>query len=184
MRLFIAVQVPEFVKALASTIKDELSTAGADIKWVEHENYHLTIKFLGEVERKEIVNIREKLKEAAQVSTPFDLAVSRSGCFPGRNRPRVLYLGITGQTHMAEELARRIDAGLIQLGFEPDHRRRFHLTLGRFRSQNNKEKLLDLADNLQHEMERKFHVDQFHLMESQLSKHGPVYKVLETIKIS
>ena len=184
MRLFIAIQVPEFVKVLATKIKDELSLAGADIKWVEQENYHLTLKFLGEVDRKEIVKIREKLKEAAQVSAQFDLAVSKPGFFPGRNRPRVLHLGITGQTHMAEELARRIDAGLIQIGFEPDHRRRFHLTLGRFRSQNNKERLLDLADNLQHEMDRKFHVDQFYLMDSQLSKQGPVYKVLETIKIS
>ncbi len=184
MRLFIAIQVPERVKLLASIIKDELLPANADIKWVEYENYHLTLKFLGEVDIKAIVQIREKLEKAAQESAPFNLTITRPGYFPGRNRPRVLYLVISGQTHMAEELGNRIDAGLSELGFKPDPRRRFHLTMGRFRSEKNKEKLLNIAENLQQKMDIRFQVNQFYLMESQLSKQGPAYKVLEVINLS
>ncbi len=185
MRLFIAIQVPEYVKVCAAAIKDELSQAGADIKWVEYENYHLTLKFLGEVEKKELVKLKEKLDKAARATAPFNLAVSRAGCFPGRKNPRVLFLGISGQTDMALELGNRIDAGLSELGFKPDHRRHFHLTLGRFRSQINKEKLLILSENLQQEIDsRAFQAAKFYLMESQLSKQGPVYQVIEELKLA
>ncbi len=185
MRLFIAVQVPEYVKASAAALKNLLSQADADIKWVEHENYHLTLKFLGEVDEKKIVNIKEKLDKAARATAPFNLGLSRPGCFPNRKRPRVLYLGISGQSNMFLELGRRIDAGLSDLGFKSDPRRQLHLTLGRFRSDNNKEKLLSLFDQLQQEIDlRAFRVGGFYLMESQLSKQGAVYEVIEIFKMA
>ncbi len=184
MRLFIAIQVPEYVKVCAAAVADILSQAGADIKWVEYENYHLTLKFLGEVDKKQLVKLKEKLDKAARATAPFNLAVSRPGCFPGRKNPRVLFLGISAQTDMALELGNRIDTGLSELGFKPDHRRHFHLTLGRFRSQINKEKLLTLSENMQQEIDsRAFRVAEFYLMESQLSKQGPVYKVVDTLKL-
>lgn len=184
MRLFIAIQVPEYVKVGAASLKDKLSQAGLDIKWVEYENYHLTLKFLGEVDKTRIVKVKEKLEEAAQGSAPFNLAVSNPGCFPNWKRPRVLYLGISGQNNMALALGNRIDARLSEMGFKPDNRRHFHLTLGRFRSERNIEKLLHITENMPEVIDKRaFQVTQFYLMESQLLKKGPVYKVVETMKI-
>jgi 2'-5' RNA ligase len=57
MRVFIAIQIPEQVKLCVGRIRESLRPSGADIKWVEDDNYHITLKFLGEVDQKEIVGI-------------------------------------------------------------------------------------------------------------------------------
>ena len=101
---------------------------------MEDDNYHITLKFLGEVDQKEIVVISQELAKAAKEIKAFNLALSQPGAFPNLKQPRVLFLGLSGQLGPARELGQRIDMGLQDLGFKPDYKRHFHLTLGRFRS--------------------------------------------------
>ena len=71
MRIFIAIPVPEEIKGQASQIKSELSRLKPDIKWVEYENYHITLKFLGEVTEKQLDEIKTKLSMVAQACPAF-----------------------------------------------------------------------------------------------------------------
>lgn len=178
MRLFVAIPVPEEIKKYAWYIRNELEALSADVKWVEYENYHLTLKFLGEVEEYKLDGIKKALNYAAESSPPFRLKLSRLGFFPNHHHPRVLWIGVKGEMEKAYFLGERIDAYLGELGFENDKKRTFHLTLGRIRSESNKDKLVNRVYEINGNLEEYgFTVNNFLLMESYLYKEGPVYKV-------
>jgi len=184
MRLFIAVAVPDSVKQYARMLRNELGVARADVKWVEYENYHLTLKFLGEVKEPRLPLISECLTQAAEASPAFNLSAGGLGFFPNKMRPRVIWLGIKGEMEKAVFLGGRIDAYLAAQGFEEEKDHRFHLTLGRMRSDLRLNDMLKLVGDLEgKEKFRSFKVEQFHLMKSTLSSKGPVYSVIESFTL-
>ncbi len=184
MRLFIAIPVPDGVKDYAWEVRNKLADDSFDIKWVEYENYHLTLKFLGEVGGDQLVTIKEKLQLAAQACPEFALTFGGLGFFPHRNRPRVIWLGTKGEIDKADFLGERIDTYLEELNFEPETKRSFHLTLGRIRSDKNQSSLLQQANRLNAISPTiPIRISEFHLMESQLFPGGPKYIVQDIYKL-
>jgi len=184
MRLFAAIPVPEMVKDYAWEIKNKLDAELYDIKWVEYENYHLTLKFLGEVEDRKVQAIKDRLQLAAEGSPPFNLFFSGLGFFPHRNRPRVIWLGAKGELPKADFLGERIDTYLQEIGFEEDNKRSFHLTLGRIRSDKNQNRLLQQASRLNEiSPTMPVQIKEFYLMESQLFSGGPKYIIQEKYEL-
>jgi len=184
MRAFIAVKVPEEVKQQALQIKEKLLPLELDIKWVEYENYHITLKFLGEINQQQLENIKEKLAAVSQVCAPFQLSSSKIGFFPNLRRPRVMWLGINGDLGKAYYLGQNIDKSLQELGFAVDKKRSFHLTLGRLRSERNLSALPSKVSSINSKIApHAFEIKTFSLMESQLSSAGPHYKEIETFTL-
>ncbi|MDD3365203.1 MAG: RNA 2',3'-cyclic phosphodiesterase [Syntrophomonas sp.] len=184
MRLFVAVPVSDSVKQYARMIRNELGEARADVKWVEYENYHLTLKFLGEVKESLLPVIIKNLALAADTSPAFHLSAGGLGFFPNRMRPRVIWMGIKGEIEKAEFLGERVDAYLSDLGFEEEKNHRFHLTLGRLRSDSRLPELLkSVAEMGGKEKLRSFKVENFYLMNSSLTPNGPVYSILHTFSL-
>lgn len=178
MRIFIAITVPEEIKRQALRVKEELAKSGPDIKWVEYKNYHITLKFLGEVNG-QLNGIRAKLLQVAQVCPPFRLVSSEVGFFPSRSRPRVIWMGVKGELRKAQFLGERVDTYLNELGFEAERKRSFHLTLGRIRSEKGIDKILAQTGIINSRLKRyDFTISEFNLMESRLSSTGPEYSVL------
>lgn len=185
MRLFAAIPVPDDVKQYARMMRNELGRARPDIKWVEYENYHLTLKFLREVNEKDLAEVKRNLHLAGDASPAFHLSAGGIGFFPNRNRPRVIWMGIKGELNKAEFLADRVDAYLATMGFEPEKDHRLHLTLGRIRSENGFKQMLDVLDKMPGKDKlRSFKVEHFHLIESVLSPAGPKYALLEKITLN
>lgn len=87
MRLFTAIPVPDDIKQYATVIKKQLESTSPDIKWVEEENYHLTLKFLGEVSPDDLQQLYDFLERAAVSSTSFRLRLQGMGFYPHRRRP-------------------------------------------------------------------------------------------------
>ncbi len=185
MRMFVAVPVPDPIKQYARMMRNKLGAARADIKWVEYENYHLTLKFLGEVNKSLLPTIKTNLTRVAENSPAFNLSAGGLGFFPNRIRPRVLWIGIRGELDKAEFLAERVDAYLSPLGFEEEKNHRFHLTLGRVRSESGIRELLKLLEDISTiEQWKAFHIDHFSLMKSDLTPEGPVYSTINSFKLS
>jgi len=185
MRLFVAIPVPDDIKQYARMMRNELGRARPDIKWVEYENYHLTLKFLGEVEGKKLAAIKRNLQLAGDSVPPFNLSAGGIGFFPNRMRPRVIWMGIKGELDQAEFLADRVDAYLADMGFEPENNHRLHLTLGRIRSDNGLQSMLNILDKMHGKDKlRSFRVEHFHLVESILGSAGPEYVKLEKITLN
>lgn len=185
MRTFIAIPVPDEVKQYANNVKKELSSVVTDVKWVELANYHLTLKFLGDINQNMLEDIKQKLVMVGESCTAFELSINELGYFPSHKRPRVIWLGVEGEMEKAEFLGERVDAYLSQLDFEPEKRRNYHLTLGRIRSEQPSAKLMQRTGDINNNRKKiSFRVEEFYFMESQLSSSGPRYLPLAKIKLN
>ncbi|QGT99640.1 2'-5' RNA ligase [Candidatus Syntrophocurvum alkaliphilum] len=179
MRTFISIPIPKTVKDYVSKVKTELNTVEPDVKWVEYENYHLTVKFLGNINENQLKEIKHNLVIVGENCPNFDLILDRIGFFPNHIRPRVVWIGLKGELDKASFLTNRVDAYLGNLGFETERNHHFHLTLGRIRSEDNKQEFMKKCNAMQNNIKKlRFSINEFKLMESKLSSNGPQYSEL------
>ena len=94
MRLFIAINIPKKEKDRIQRASRPLLQADLPVRWVEPDNFHLTLKFLGEVRPEQAPDVEGVLERIATATQPFDLEVGGFGAFPTIRRPRVLWVGI------------------------------------------------------------------------------------------
>ncbi|MCX5680153.1 MAG: RNA 2',3'-cyclic phosphodiesterase, partial [Candidatus Omnitrophica bacterium] len=135
MRAFIAIELSEEIKTVLHQVQSHLKYSGADVKWVEKENIHLTLKFLGEISEDKLKRIEEILDEIGKLFKPFELTLKDVGAFPKIESPRVIWAGLDKGAKESTEIVRRLDKELSDIGFEPETRPfAAHLTIGRVRS--------------------------------------------------
>jgi len=183
MRLFIAIEIDPAIVEKLEAIRARLRKADADVKWVEPENSHLTLKFIGEMDAGRLHEIKAVIARAAATVQPFELAIRTAGCFP-EARPRVLWIGAEDASGTMQRLHAGIDAGLAPLGVEQDSRAfTAHLTLGRIRSPKNVRKLLDLLNAENPADLGRSRVESVTLFESKLSPRGPTYMPVAHAKL-
>ncbi|MBN1912082.1 MAG: RNA 2',3'-cyclic phosphodiesterase [Pirellulales bacterium] len=134
VRTFVAIPASADVRAAAGKLIEQLRSASVDVKWVEPENLHVTVKFLGDVALKETARVCEAVQRAAAEVEPFDLTFGGVGAFPNPARPRTIWLGTTGDETSLLALHASVEKRLQKLGFRREARRfHAHLTLGRVR---------------------------------------------------
>jgi len=176
MRLFIAVNLEEELKKKIIPFQEELKKTGADVKWVEVKNLHLTLKFLGEVNEEKVSSIEQVVAPILKDFPSFEMRLSGFGVFPNLNYPRVIWLGIKEGGEQLKILSEKIENSLISLGF-PKEDRPFtaHLTLGRVRSAKNKQELIKKIEEKKNEEIGTQKVEKIYLMQSFLKPTGPIY---------
>ena len=135
LRLFVAVELPESAKSGLGKVIDALNTSDIPgIRTVRSEGIHLTLKFLGDVDADRVEAVTEALSKAVAGHAPFRLELGEVGAFPTLRRPRVLWVGINGDTEALASLQSDIEAALEAAGFAGDDRGyNPHLTLARLR---------------------------------------------------
>lgn len=180
MRLFVAVDVPERVKAaLEAAVVDPLRAAVAGARWTRPEGRHLTLKFLGEVPDERVAAVAGALHGAASGHSAYDASFERLGCFPNPRRARVLWVGLGEGAERTAAVAESVESALGPLGF-PRESRRFtaHLTLARFKVPGPVGELDASAAPAD-----RFVVDEIVLFRSQLHPHGARYTALERFRL-
>jgi len=133
VRTFIAVELSPGVKHRAGELVKKLKPTGADVKWVPPEQMHLTLKFLGEVPRDDIIPLCRITQEVAAQIQPFDLGFRGTGAFPHTDHPRSLWIGVEEGLEEIRALQKALEQAIYEkLGFAKE-RRQFtpHLTIGR-----------------------------------------------------
>lgn len=183
MRLFIAVPVPEELKGNITRIQEKLKEADSDIKLVKPENLHFTIKFLGETPEEKTAEIKNSIEKACANFSPFDIGIAGIAAFPSRNYARVIWLYIKNGIEQMETLMKNIDGELSLLGFVKEKDYVPHLTLARVRSGRNKAELLRLLEQLEKTEIGKMKVKEVKVMKSTLSRKGPVYGEVFSLKL-
>ena len=183
IRTFIAINIPDDVRAAIGEFQRILREHRADVKWVRPESIHITLKFLGDVETPRIKEIARSIDETVKDVEPFTVSVQGVGTFPNDRRPRVLWVGVKTGADILSDVAARIDGALSGLGFEKEKRRySAHLTLGRVRSTRGIEAVIQAMRAVGFEIQP-FDVAEIDVMKSVLQRTGAVYSVLERIKI-
>lgn len=126
-RLFVAVPMPEEVSAEL----ERLAIGLPGIRWTDPEQYHLTLRFIGDVEHSLFYEIGEALAGIAH--PPFELTLQGLGTFPPRGEPHTLWVGVA-ESEPLQVLRRKVERTLREVGVE-NERRNFqpHVTLGRIR---------------------------------------------------
>ena len=183
-RCFIALELPLPVQKHLEGIIFRLMVAQADIKWVEPENTHLTLKFLGEISPKELKSSRKVLLNQDGKRLSIQCRTGQIGAFPSWSRPQVLWLGLQSGIREISTLQQSLENDLAEYGFARGPKKfKPHITLGRVRSLANMDKLSEKIRNLSLE-EIEFNFGEIALIKSTLTQSGPVYQPLETIKLS
>jgi 2'-5' RNA ligase len=143
MRSFVAVEIPQEIRRGLASLQGELGECGSVVQWVRPEAIHLTLKFLGEIDPARVEAIRHAAGRVVGRHPPFPLRVAGMGCFPGFDRPRVVWVGLTGDEGRLQALQGEMESCLEGLGFPRETRPfRPHLTLGRVRSPRGRDRLL------------------------------------------
>lgn len=188
VRAFIAIELPWSVKSSLSQLQDNLKKSEyGSVKWVDSESIHLTLKFLGNIDAGRIPALTSAISEAAKGVTPFHLEFDAPGAFPHLRAPRVVWVGLKGDTASLNTLKDNIERALIPLGFPPESQRFSpHLTLGRVRDRatpNERRLLGEAVSTLKAEVTCLFEVSSISLMRSRLTREGAIYSCLASVAL-
>ena len=178
LRCFVAVDIenPGVIDAFVR-FQGGLLDTGADLKCVERENIHLTMRFLGDV-REDLVDDLKGLIEGIRFER-FQSEFRGVGAFPNLRRPSVIWVGITRGVEELEGIFNGLEGGLVKLGFRRDGRGFSpHITLARVRSGRNRDRLVEYVSNSADEAFGEFDVKQITLKKSVLTPKGPIYSTL------
>lgn len=181
MRCFVAVKVAEPVRDLLVRVQDALKRADAQIKWVERENLHLTLRFLGDLDESQVASLKGLLAAEASRWKPIRLHYGGVGTFPERGVPRVVWAGATGDIERLAGLASAVERHAESVGV-PRERHPFvaHLTIGRVKGQRNFKQLQSAIQTQREVPLGSDEISSFELLQSTLSPGGPRYDVLES----
>jgi 2'-5' RNA ligase len=189
MRLFVALDIDEAIQQRLDDYVRTLQPRLPGVRFVASSNYHVTLKFLGEVSSSEPV--REHLRTVR--ASAFDVTFANVGFFPNERGPRVFWAGINAPS--LRGLAHNIDLSLGELGFAPEREFRPHLTLARNgsgrprprRDERSPEVFAQLSKIVSSSLAPEFGTmaaREFFLYESKLSSVGPSYSKLERFELN
>ena len=188
MRLFVeAVLDDEALEAAWSAgqaFRAEPMVPTRSIRWVRREAFHLTLRFLGEVDESRSAEIVSAL-DALPGCPPIRLQIGQWGTFGGRF-PRVLWLGLADESGRLRRFRERLDAALAEMDLEPDPAPfQPHLTLGRVRRQATRDELAALrrAVVARPPLQIPTTVQVAALVESTLNPGGPKYRRLARVEL-
>jgi 2'-5' RNA ligase len=180
-RGFIAIDITTTPQII--TFEEEIVKSGADVKLVEPENIHITVKFLGDTNENSIDAIEQKIQESVRDIKPFPITLRGTGVFPNQNYMKIIWVGIIDAGDI-QTIAQTIDTLLAPLGFKKESRGFSpHLTVGRVKTAKNKDKLLQI---IQRHNETEFTTQEIHsiiLKKSELTPKGPIYTTLREVRL-
>ena len=188
-RLFIALPVPERVKAEIERAQGELRRAvpAGCVRWTRREQFHLTLKFLGNVEASRVEALAESLRQACKDFPALPLRARRIGFFPGPRQPRVIWVGM-------EELRGHLPLlqGAVESLSEPFTQEKSakgfagHVTLGRvkFIKRPHAETLAQRALGMADQVFGEWTAEEVELIRSQLSSNGSAYTTIAAARLS
>jgi len=179
VRSFIAVNLnPEIIEYLTS-LQANLNVPETKIKWVEKNNLHLTMKFLGYISLEQTELIKLILKKITSRYSPFIIKLSsNTGIFPTYRMPRIIWVGIKEGANQLNELYNSIETMLYKEGF-PRENKEFssHITIGRVKFIKNKDNFIQILKRIEvNNFTQK--VGSIDLMESELTPNGPIYNII------
>jgi 2'-5' RNA ligase len=180
LRTFIAVDLGQAIRDRCVSLQETLARTGTDVKWVEVENLHVTLLFLGEVDERTVPDVCRAVAVGCGRHESFTLGVETVGCFPNPRRPRTVWVGV-GEGHDALiALHDALEPPLLDLGCYRRENRPYtpHITLGRVKGDHPTDKLAtDLVKRASWKA-GETQVREVLVLSSELTPKGPIYTVL------
>jgi len=184
IRAFIAVDLPDILLEFFKGIQTRLKNHGLELAYTRSENVHITLKFMGNINKDLIPEISRMMEKSVIGSEPMLLSVKGIGAFPSVKRPNVVWLGINGDIIPLEKLYHNLDHHLRLIGFKKEKRRfKSHLTLGRVKRRIDSKKLIDAIKSFGMLESETSIIKTISLVKSDLKPSGPIYTKLNTLDL-
>jgi 2'-5' RNA ligase len=186
VRTFVAIDPGKAIRDRLVSLQENLGRAGTEVKWVEPENLHVTLLFLGEVGMEDLARVCTAVAEEAGRRDAFPMAVESAGCFPNPRRPRVLWAGVGQGAQEVCALHVALEGPLLKLGCYRREERAYtpHITLGRVKSDRPTDKLTAALAKQAGWKGGETTVGEVLVMSSELRPQGPMYTVLCRAKLA
>jgi 2'-5' RNA ligase len=182
MRAFFCIPLqPDIASSIDRIARGVRDTTDMRASWVRTENYHITLRFLGEIDPLLTVDLERISRRVAGRLEPFTVTLDRLGCFPSADRARVLWIG--GEAlPVFDDLASSLQRELRKLDFPPERRSAVaHVTLARIKGRSDPE-LPRILDDSHPTSALRACADRIALMESVLTPAGAIYTPLFTTR--
>jgi 2'-5' RNA ligase len=182
-RLFIAIKLIPDDNLLKTYYALKHATRYDKINWVDPDNFHLTLKFLGNTPEDKIDLICDVINSTVESHYKFKFDINKTGIFGSKYKPRVIWFGIDKQEQL-KNLGMEIINNLDIAGFSKD-RQNFvpHFTIGRIRKILNKQLLNIEIEKIKEMFLQKVLVDKIILYESILISKSPTYEVIDSFQL-
>ncbi|MEQ8328998.1 MAG: RNA 2',3'-cyclic phosphodiesterase [Longimicrobiales bacterium] len=176
MRLFIALNLPKKERQRIARAAKPLREEDLPVRWVDIDDMHITLKFLGQVRPDRVAPIHEVMGRVAAATRSFTMELGGFGAFPTIRRPRTLWLGVAASPEL-RCLKQDLEWALGDCGFEPETRAFHpHITLGRADDKGGAGAFRGLDDRVAAmEFQTSVQVRSLDLMRSKLSRSGATY---------
>jgi 2'-5' RNA ligase len=182
IRAFLAVDVDEDLKAQMYKIIKEFKQIDARIKYVELENFHLTLKFFGDIDTEGIDLLSSKIESVVSNFDSFKIRIKGCGAFPNTNRIKVIWFGLD-EDEIVKKLHDELDKEFVKLGFEKDRKFSTHLTIGRMKSAKGKNEVKSKLEEFRDVEIGEMEVDRIILKKSTLTPQGPIYDDIKIFEL-
>ncbi len=182
-RLFIAIKFP-VNRHLHDAIYDIKSALSGKIKWIEEENLHLTLKFLGDTKVDLIPGISLKIQNLLYDVSSFKCTQKGFGVFRSVKNPRIIWAGVNDCGEM-KKINNMLEDALQEMELErSDNKFNPHITIGRIKHMDNKELLETKLNEYKDTEFGAFWINEIVLYRSILTTEGPKYEVVEKFKLN
>ena len=184
MRAFLGIALPDTVQSSLKRLQDQLRASGADVKWVEPDHLHVTLKFLDEITDDQRRMVETMLGRVAEHERAFTLKFGHVDAFPSTDAPRVLWVGLAHGKETVIRIAQAIEREGQAIPLRREERPfAAHVTLGRVRTPRNRVALTQRLRETDWQPPASWHVTALTLYQSVLSSDGPRYSVLADIPL-
>ncbi|MCX6133580.1 MAG: RNA 2',3'-cyclic phosphodiesterase [Ignavibacteriales bacterium] len=182
-RAFIALPLPAEIRREFATLQKQLIESQADVKWDTSDKFHITLKFLGDVESSQPGLLAKEVQNSIGTFRHFDLSFVTLGAFPNPGRPRVVWIG-SEQNEDVTGLQRSVEMACSSFGFAKEDRPfHAHVTLGRVKGDRNIDRLTAKLKSITFKplIAR---CTEVHIIRSELKPAGSVYTLLNSIPLA
>jgi RNA 2',3'-cyclic 3'-phosphodiesterase len=185
MGAFLAIEVPDDLKAGLEALRNRLRKSGVRASWVATENMHLTLRFLGDIPENLLDALRIPIEDACAACSPLQLAIIGAGAFPNPRRPSVLWAGVQEPAGALTALQARLEAAARTIGLPPE-KKPFHphITLARIKDPRHPGDLPSLLEAEAHFAGGDFCTGYVTLFSSELTRRGAVYRRLQEFSLT
>lgn len=177
IRAFLAIDLDDDLKPKINKIIREFKQIDANIKYVDLQNLHFTLKFFGDIDTEGIDIIAEKIEKVIKDFDSFNIKIKGCGAFPNKNRIKVIWVGLD-EDEILKNLHDRLDKEFHAIGFDLDKKFSSHLTIGRMRSAKGKDKVKEILETFDDVDIGTMEVNSIILKKSTLTPKGPIYEDL------
>jgi 2'-5' RNA ligase len=184
-RIFAAIDISDEARRIVTDYIESLREEFPQIRvgWERAEKLHLTLKFFGDVDEKQLTELTSAIEETSKQISDFKLQITKTGVFASKRNARILWLGVRGETEKLQKLNEILETECEKKRFHREKRSfKAHLTIARLREPHKSKELIER--HLGNEFNSaEFQVSKITIYESRLQKTGSIYEVIKNVEL-